>query len=80
MIRRAILKAIAVGATVIQSRLLLAARLAAHGRENLDDIRARLARGSFTVPEVIETRSVVNDGTVEEGVARFLQALQPVSA
>jgi ribose 1,5-bisphosphokinase len=59
---------------------ILAARLAARGRESQDGIRARLARGSFTVPEGIDTRNVVNDGTVEDGVARFLQALQPVSA
>jgi phosphonate metabolism protein PhnN/1,5-bisphosphokinase (PRPP-forming) len=59
---------------------LLAARLAARGRESQDDIRARLARAAFTLPDGIETRTVVNDGTPDEGIARFLAALQPVSA
>jgi ribose 1,5-bisphosphokinase len=59
---------------------ILAARLAARGRESMDDIRARLARASFTLPEGIEARTVVNDATPDEGVARFLAALQPVSA
>jgi ribose 1,5-bisphosphokinase len=59
---------------------ILAARLAARGRESMDDIRARLARASFTLPEGIEARTVVNDATPGEGVARFLAALQPVSA
>jgi ribose 1,5-bisphosphokinase len=59
---------------------ILAARLAARGRESLDDIRSRLARASFTLPEGIESRTVVNDSTPGEGIARFLLALQPVSA
>lgn len=57
-----------------------AARLAARGRESLQDIRARLSRGTFTLPEGVDTRTVVNDSTAEEGIARFLAALQPVSA
>jgi ribose 1,5-bisphosphokinase len=59
---------------------ILAARLAARGRESQTEIRARLARGSFTLPEGIDTYTVVNDGTAEEGIARFLAVLQPVSA
>jgi phosphonate metabolism protein PhnN/1,5-bisphosphokinase (PRPP-forming) len=59
---------------------VLAARLAARGRESIGDIRARLARAGFTLPEGIETRTVVNDGMPEEGIARFLAALQPASA
>jgi phosphonate metabolism protein PhnN/1,5-bisphosphokinase (PRPP-forming) len=59
---------------------ILAARLAARGRESLEDIRARLARGAFSLPEGLDTRTVVNDATPAEGVARFLAALQPVSA
>jgi phosphonate metabolism protein PhnN/1,5-bisphosphokinase (PRPP-forming) len=59
---------------------VLAARLAARGREGLEDIRARLARAAFSLPEGIESRIVVNDGTPGEGIARFLAALQPVSA
>jgi ribose 1,5-bisphosphokinase len=59
---------------------ILAARLAARGRESLDDIRSRLARPTFTLPEGIEARTVVNDSTPGEGIARFLRALQPVSS
>jgi phosphonate metabolism protein PhnN/1,5-bisphosphokinase (PRPP-forming) len=59
---------------------ILAARLAARGRESLDDIRSRLARAAFTLPAGVEARTVVNDTTPQEGVARFLAALQPVSA
>jgi phosphonate metabolism protein PhnN/1,5-bisphosphokinase (PRPP-forming) len=59
---------------------ILAARLAARGRESLEDIRARLARAAFTLPNGIETRTVVNDATPAEGIARFLAALQPASA
>jgi phosphonate metabolism protein PhnN/1,5-bisphosphokinase (PRPP-forming) len=57
---------------------ILAARLAARGRESVDDIRARLARAAFTLPEGIEIRTVINDATPDKGVARFLAALQPV--
>jgi ribose 1,5-bisphosphokinase len=59
---------------------VLAARLAARGRESMADIRSRLARGDFAMPEGLDTRTVVNDGTAEDGIARFLAALQPVSA
>jgi ribose 1,5-bisphosphokinase len=59
---------------------VLAARLAARGREAEGDIRARLARAAFILPEGITARTVVNDGTPAEGIARFLAALQPVSA
>jgi phosphonate metabolism protein PhnN/1,5-bisphosphokinase (PRPP-forming) len=58
---------------------ILAARLAARGREGMDEIRARLARAAFTLPDGIEARTVVNDGTPAEGIARLLAALQPVS-
>ena len=59
---------------------ILAARLAARGRENPDDIRARLARGDFALPDGIDARTVINDGTPDAGVSKFLAALQPVSA
>lgn len=58
----------------------LAARLAARGRESLDEIRARLARASFSLPEGMHVRTVVNDATPAEGIARFMAALQPDSA
>ena len=59
---------------------VLAARLAARGREDAADIRARLARGAFALPEGIEAATVLNDGAVETGIARLLAALHPVSA
>lgn len=60
--------------------ILLAARLAARGRETPDNIRSRLSRAAFQMPEGIAFRTVVNDTTPEIGVARLLAALQPVSA
>jgi ribose 1,5-bisphosphokinase len=58
----------------------LASRLADRGREDEADIRSRLERAAFTLPEGVEATVVVNDGTLAEGVARLLAALQPVSA
>jgi ribose 1,5-bisphosphokinase len=57
---------------------VLAARLAARGREA--DIRERLARASFVLPEGIHATTVVNDGTPEQGVERLLAVLQPAKA
>jgi phosphonate metabolism protein PhnN/1,5-bisphosphokinase (PRPP-forming) len=59
---------------------VLAQRLAARGRETEADIRARLDRAAFALPEGIAAVTVVNDGSAEAGVARFLAALQPVRA
>ncbi len=59
---------------------LLAARLAARGREAGDDITQRLSRASFALPAGITAITVMNDGTTEQGIARLLAALQPVSA
>ena len=55
-------------------------RLLARGRETAADIDARIARASYDVPAVLPVTDVVNDGRIEQGVARFLAALQPVSA
>lgn len=57
---------------------VLAARLAARGRESHADIAARLARAAPQVP--LGARVVVNDGTLEEGVARLRAALSPAAA
>ena len=57
---------------------VLAARLAARGRESEADIRARLARTTPDVPE--GARVVVNDATLAEGVARLAAALSPAAA
>lgn len=53
---------------------VLAARLAARGRESATDIAARLAR-DVPLPTHIETETVMNDATPEIGVERFLAAL-----
>ncbi len=59
---------------------VLAARLAARGREAAGDIRARLDRAAFALPPGIAAQVVLNDGTPAEGIRRLLAALQPVSA
>lgn len=60
---------------------VLADRLAARGRETAEDIRARLARATFSLPEGLGPVAVVlNDATPEIGIARLLAALQPDSA
>ncbi|MDZ4095832.1 MAG: phosphonate metabolism protein/1,5-bisphosphokinase (PRPP-forming) PhnN [Paracoccaceae bacterium] len=56
---------------------VLAARLAARGREAPVDIEARLTRAGFALPEVRDLRRVENDATPTLGVARFLAAVQP---
>jgi len=58
---------------------VLAARLAARGREDPADIAQRLARASFALPEGITATTVQNDTTTAAGIARFLTALQPIS-
>lgn len=59
---------------------VLAERLAARGRETRDEIEARLRRASYDVPQDVPVIDVVNDSTPEQGIARLLAALQPVSA
>lgn len=59
---------------------ILADRLAQRGRETEADIRARLSRARFEMPPGIAYRTVHNDSTPEDGIARLLSALQPVSA
>lgn len=59
---------------------ILADRLARRSRETADDIRTRLSRARFEMPPGIAYRTVQNDGTPEQGIARLLAALQPVSA
>ena len=60
--------------------IVLAARLAGRGRETAEDIRARLARAAFEMPQGIAFQTVINDASPETGVVRLLAALQPVSA
>ncbi|MCB6179780.1 phosphonate metabolism protein/1,5-bisphosphokinase (PRPP-forming) PhnN [Rhodobacter sp. Har01] len=59
---------------------VLADRLAARGRERPQDVRDRLARASFALPKGISATTIVNDSSLEVGIARLLAALQPVSA
>jgi ribose 1,5-bisphosphokinase len=59
---------------------VLAARLAARGRESATDIRARLSRAAFEMPAGITFETVVNDASPGIGTARLLAALQPVRA
>lgn len=56
---------------------VLSARLAARGREGAEDRAARLARAGFALPPGVVARQVMNDSTAEQGLARFLAALQP---
>jgi phosphonate metabolism protein PhnN/1,5-bisphosphokinase (PRPP-forming) len=53
---------------------LLAARLAARGRESPADIAARLAR-EVALPDGLDIERVMNDADVAEGVARVLAVL-----
>lgn len=54
-------------------RDVLAARLAARGRETAADVAKRLAR-SVDVPDGLDSVTVMNDGTVAEGAAKLLVA------
>jgi phosphonate metabolism protein PhnN/1,5-bisphosphokinase (PRPP-forming) len=58
---------------------ILAARLASRGRESPDDVTARLARG-VAIPSGVPVDTVVNDGSLEDGVARFAAALNRAAA
>jgi len=53
---------------------ILAARLAARGRESAADVATRLAR-NVAVPQGVPIDTVMNDATPETGVSRFLAAL-----
>ncbi|WP_022705444.1 phosphonate metabolism protein/1,5-bisphosphokinase (PRPP-forming) PhnN [Pseudorhodobacter ferrugineus] len=56
---------------------VLAARLTARGRENANDIGARLTRAAFALPPEIAAIQVMNDATPAIGTARLLAALYP---
>ena len=59
---------------------VLAARLKARGREDDDDITARLRRASYRVPEGLQVVAIDNSGALDDTVVRALNALYPVSA
>lgn len=54
---------------------VLAARLAARGREDAAEIARRLERADYGLPDGVSAVEVVNDGAVEETVARVLAAI-----
>ena len=56
---------------------VLAARLAARGREDAADVALRLGRAA-AIPDGVMVETVWNDGSLEEGVARFVAALRRV--
>jgi ribose 1,5-bisphosphokinase len=56
---------------------VLAARLAARGRETAPEIAARLARARYEVPPGIPVKVVENGGRLDDAVVAFLAALEP---
>lgn len=54
---------------------LLAARLAARGREPAPEIAQRLTRAGHGLPPALEPVTVMNDSTPDEGARRLLAAL-----
>lgn len=53
---------------------LLARRLVARGREDAVDVARRLSR-AIELPSPVERETVVNDGSIEQGVRKLLAAL-----
>lgn len=53
---------------------VLAARLMARGRESAADVAARVVR-SMSLPDGVPVTRVMNDGTMAEGIARFVAAI-----
>jgi phosphonate metabolism protein PhnN/1,5-bisphosphokinase (PRPP-forming) len=56
---------------------ILAARLAARGRESAGDVARRLGR-TATIPSGVAVTTVWNDGTLAEGADRFVAAIRDV--
>ena len=54
---------------------LIAARLAARGRESDADIAQRLARSRAVYPDTLTVVRVINDGDLSTGTVRFLDAI-----
>jgi len=65
---------------VTASARILAARLAARGRESARDIARRLAGAEKPLPPHLDVVTIANDGRLEETVDRALAVLQPVRA
>ena len=58
---------------------LRAARLAARGRESVEDVARRLSREA-PLPEGLDIRRVVNDGAPEHGIAAVVAVLRAAMA
>lgn len=58
----------------------LRTRLAARGRESGDDMRRRLARADFALPEGLAYQVVDNSGTVEAGIQALVAVLDRLAA
>jgi len=58
---------------------VLAARLAARGRERADDIDHRLKRAADPMPTGPDVRVVVNDASLKQGVDAFLAGLRDLA-
>ena len=58
---------------------VLAARLAARGRESREEVEKRLARADLAAPEGPDVIEIRNDGPLERSVSAFLDALAPPS-
>ncbi|MES0883807.1 phosphonate metabolism protein/1,5-bisphosphokinase (PRPP-forming) PhnN [Roseibium sp. SCP14] len=55
---------------------VLAERLSARGRESMEDIRKRLQRADLEPDNVPNLIRIENTGTIDEGVAAMVQALE----
>ena len=64
---------------VTASQDVLAARLASRGREDAAEMAERLAR-SVAIPGSIPVDTVVNDGSLDDGLKHFLAALNRAAA
>ncbi|MFV1875949.1 phosphonate metabolism protein/1,5-bisphosphokinase (PRPP-forming) PhnN [Nioella sp.] len=56
---------------------ILAERLKGRGRETLEQIEVRLTRDVEAIPAGLPVIEIVNDATIDAGVARLRTALQP---
>lgn len=63
--------------SIVAAPEVLAARLAARGREAEADISRRLARGAPPLPDGLSTAVIDNGGALEDSVAAVLGALYP---
>lgn len=59
---------------------ILSHRLAQRGREDREDIARRLTRASYDIQAGVTVWPVDNSGSVAQGTARFLAALDEISA